>query len=82
MIYLPENRQHQICSDVGNLAAQFRELGDLVCARIEEQGGKPFVFGTPVIIRAPPLPASPPPAPTAASTHRRPPIACVVNHTW
>ena len=29
--------------------AQFRELGDIVCARIEALGGKPFVFGTPVV---------------------------------
>ena len=29
--------------------AQHRDLGDIVCARIEELGGKPFVFGTPVV---------------------------------
>ena len=29
--------------------AQFRELGDIVAARIEELGGKPFIFGTPVV---------------------------------
>jgi dihydroxy-acid dehydratase len=27
----------------------FRELGDLVCAEVEAAGGKPFIFGTPVV---------------------------------
>ena len=26
-----------------------REMGDIVAARIEELGGKPFIFGTPVV---------------------------------
>jgi hypothetical protein len=39
-----------------------REMGDIVAARIEELGGKPFIFGTPVVsdgeVRTPAAPCA------------------------